>query len=214
MTTAMQPSLHTERLLLSPFEAGDIPALHVICADPAAMAFIGPVHRTPDNTYELIARFRGQWALQGRGVYALRHGDELVGWTGVFRPPSFPCDELGFLLKPSAQGSGLAAEACRAVRDEWLRSRQGGEALVSFIASANTASVRLARQLGASNAGSWLVGSSIAHVYRHTDDVTLGWVLDDAAAIAAAAAPVLTPVQQAEAVARRAVGKIRRTLQR
>ena len=58
--------LETERLLLRPFEQGDLDAFAQLCADPEVMRFIGS-GRTMDReeAWRAMALYAGHWLLRG-----------------------------------------------------------------------------------------------------------------------------------------------------
>lgn len=127
----MVVQLETPRMVLRPFTADDLDDLVGLDADPVVMhfvtgglptsrqeledevlpAFIGPRDR-PDHL--------GYWAAQDKAT------GQFLGWFH-FRPgdghdPDEP--ELGYRLRRSAWGHGLATEGCRAIIDHGFRTGQ------------------------------------------------------------------------------------------
>lgn len=154
----------TERLLLRKPRLEDVDAFAALHADPVAMRFIGGVHPhyASDPAFP-IRRWLERWDANGYGqLVAARREDGavlgrvgLVVWdTRVWRITSVPDagghgqPELGWALARAFWGHGYATEAARAVRD-WARTELGIARLISVIAPANRASIRVAEKLGA-----------------------------------------------------------------
>ncbi len=151
MTTlaAEIPTLTTERLVLRAPREEDIGALAAFFADAQYSAgFGGPLAR-PD-AWRWHALSVGHWIFRGYGYFSvdLRETGEHVGLAGIWNPEGWPEPELGWVLYRQYQGHGLAAEAALAART-WAYDTLGLPALASNIMPDNTASIRLARRLGA-----------------------------------------------------------------
>ncbi|WP_418320707.1 GNAT family N-acetyltransferase [Piscinibacter sakaiensis] len=166
------PELQTERLRLRGFRRSDIDAYAQICADPEVMRHIGnggPVG--PDIAWRQMAGMLGEWALHGRGMWAIerRSDRRLIGRVGLIEPLGWPGCELGWLLEAAAWGQGYAFEAARAAR-AFSRDALGAGTLISLIRADNTASNRLAERLGARCIGEVdFLGSTIP-CWQHPDD--------------------------------------------
>ncbi len=179
MTRRMPETISTERLTLSPFTPDDIASLMRICTNVETMRWIGPVYKNDNDAYWQIAQFTGHWAHHGRGVYAVRAADgRAIGWCGIFRPPLFPVDEIGYLIDAGQSGKGYASEAVCAVVAAWKAAPDGEpyEHLVSFIHPSNTSSVRLADRVGAPRVGVAAQVPYAPDVYSHTGHITDGWL--------------------------------------
>ena len=112
--------LQTERLYLREFRLGDATRLFDLDSDPEVMRFISKGEPTSMARIrdEILPRFlayyeqtppRGFWAAHGRD-------DEFIGWFHL-RPDKITPEEmeLGYRLKRSAWGRGLATEGARAL---------------------------------------------------------------------------------------------------
>ena len=96
-----------------------------------------------------LERYHQTW---GFGPYAVvkKQSQELMGYCGLFYFPDVggqPEVEIGYRLRRSAWGQGMATEAALAVRDYAFHSL-GIQRLIALIDPANTASIRVAEKLG------------------------------------------------------------------
>lgn len=104
------------------------------------------------NVYEAWDEFcmiRGRWALRGTGLFAVSLKDGTpIGFCGIDREPTDPLDELGWIFLEAYHRQGYAYEAACAAREFAHQTLQLAE-LVSCVWNRNTASMALARKLGA-----------------------------------------------------------------
>ena len=86
----------------------DAPALNAVLSNEAAMAYWStPPHATIDETTAWVrSMLEAGRTGQSEDDLVLEWNGVVVGKAGFWRAP-----ELGFILHPSAQGRGLAAEA-------------------------------------------------------------------------------------------------------
>ena len=100
----------TARLRLRPIETADAELLVELDADPEVMRFISGGARTPlDEAERIVER-----AIGHRWIAYDKSTGELIGWFGL--RPSAGCDrELGYRLRRSAWGKGLATEGSQAL---------------------------------------------------------------------------------------------------
>jgi RimJ/RimL family protein N-acetyltransferase len=144
------PTLTTDRLILRPFRSGDLDAHAVMNADPRVMQYIGDVQDRP-TAFRSMCSYIGHWRFRGYGPWAVeeRATGAFIGRTGVMRSePPWGDVEVAYALVPSAWGKGYAREmAARSLRyaHEVVQAR----GVVSYIMVGNTASIRVAEQLGA-----------------------------------------------------------------
>ncbi len=146
------PVLRTQRLTMRPFREGDREEFARINADPEVMEhFLAPLSR--EESDRLLDRINSGFAAHGFGLWALVGAAEgrLLGFTGLsvpgFSAPFTPAVEIGWRLRRSAWGQGLATEAATAALDFGFGSA-GLEEVVSFTSVGNTRSQAVMRRLG------------------------------------------------------------------
>jgi RimJ/RimL family protein N-acetyltransferase len=145
----MTECLNTTRLILRRPAARDWPqARDFFMSDRAAMVG-GPL--TPGAAWRAFASEVGHWDICGYGMWTVtrRGNDTAIGMVGPWTPADWPETEIGWMIwAPDLEGTGLATEAARAaVAHAW--DVLGWQTVVSYIAPANTRSIRLAERLGA-----------------------------------------------------------------
>lgn len=133
--------LETDRLVIRPFEAADLHALHRIYGDPEAMRWV-------DGDYSDIAATQGalethiaMHALHGFAFWAVLHEGDLIGEVGF----GWWDDEIemGWTFRRDAWGRGFATEAGRAAL-----TVKPSERLIAVIREENEPSIRVAEKLG------------------------------------------------------------------
>ncbi len=146
------PVLHTRRLTMRPFQEGDREPFAAINADPEVMEhFLAPLSR--EESDQFLDRINSGFAAHGFGLWALVSGadGELLGFTGLsvprFSAPFMPAVEIGWRLRRSAWGQGLATEAASAALDFGF-GPGGLEEVVSFTSAGNERSQAVMRQVG------------------------------------------------------------------
>jgi RimJ/RimL family protein N-acetyltransferase len=150
--------IETERLLLRPFEPGDLEPLHAIHsrADVARWLYLEP--RDEGEVREMLDRKMGDRAIAEEGdrlslAGVLREGGELVGDFSLrWRSKEHRQGEIGFVVHPEHQGRGYATEASAVLL------RLGFEGLglhrvVGALEPRNTASARVLERLGMRHEG-------------------------------------------------------------
>lgn len=161
------PTLRTARLTLRAFRPEDHRPYAAMLAEPSVARFLGTGEpRTPEESWNVMARALGQWAFRGYGLFAVEHAGEIVGHAGVLHLSSWPEPELAYTIAPAAQRRGFATEAARAVRS-WAAVALGRRDLVSYIRPTNAASIAVARRLGARQAPDIELLGTQAQVWRH-----------------------------------------------
>nr|WP_255720217.1 GNAT family N-acetyltransferase [Acuticoccus kalidii] len=163
-TSAMPLTIRTRRLTLTQWRPDHLPRLAAHVADEETMRFLGGTRRYGEASRLLFA-LAGQWMLRGYGFYAVEHDGAFVGSVGLYHPAGWPEVELAYNITADARGRGFAQEAVSAVRD--VACEQGRIRLVSFIDEANTASLSVARRLGATHEGMAELSGERAAVWRH-----------------------------------------------
>jgi RimJ/RimL family protein N-acetyltransferase len=111
--------LRTERLLLRPYETGDLDALHAMHSDEGVARWLYNEPRTLEETRELLTHKIGGGALRAEGEWlsaaaVLRESGQLVADVSLlWASETHRQGELGFIVHPSMHGKGYATEAAR-----------------------------------------------------------------------------------------------------
>ena len=154
---ALGPTIETARLTLRPPVAADLDGWAEFMADEAATRLIGGVVSRAE-AWRNMAASAGSWALQGFGMFSVIErgtgpdGGRWIGRIGPLRPEGWPGTEVGWGLLPSAWGRGFAVEAATASID-WAFDVLDWTDVIHVISPQNTASMEVARRLGAVNRG-------------------------------------------------------------
>jgi RimJ/RimL family protein N-acetyltransferase len=145
--------IHTERLLLRPFQAGDLEALHAIHSDPEVVRYLRQDVRTMDEVRMLLERRVRGGALtrEGDGLAAavIRAdtgaliGDVSLHWASRVDRQG----ELGFVFHPSVHRRGYATEASRPILD-FAFGELGLHRVSATAEERNLASIRVLEKLG------------------------------------------------------------------
>jgi RimJ/RimL family protein N-acetyltransferase len=150
---APQWPIHTERLLLRPFEPGDLEALHAIHSDPGVVRYLRQAARPMEEVRELLKRrVRGE-ALdhEGDGLAAAvilpgtgaLIGDVSLHWASRVDRQG----ELGFVFHPTFHRRGYATEAARPILD-FAFGELGLHRVSATAEERNLASIRVLEKLG------------------------------------------------------------------
>lgn len=146
------PTLRTERLTLRAPQTSDFHAYAAFYASPRSEIIGGPLDATA--AWKILASDRGHWPLRGFGWWVLDDGHGCIGSCGFHLPAGRAEVELGWSLF-SCTGQGYATEAAQAAL-HWAKA-EGHAAhwtkIVSHIDRSNTASINVARRLGALDTG-------------------------------------------------------------
>lgn len=166
-TTIDIPRIETERLILRSFAPGDFESYAAMMADPEVVRHLGdgkPLSRA--DAWRQLAMFAGHWVLRGFGVWAVeeRASGTLIGRIGCFEPDGHPGFEIAYTLARRAWGRGYAREGA-AVALAYAREVLGREEIISVIRPTNTASIGVARSLGAAVDRSIEFYGALAEVY-------------------------------------------------
>jgi ribosomal-protein-alanine N-acetyltransferase len=141
--------LHTERLVVREFTAGDVDALAAVFADPAVLWW-EPAPYTRTQTQEWLDLTLGRYREDGCAEYAvvIASTGDLIGDCGpAYREiDGQRLPELGWDLRRDAWGHGYATEAARGVLGH--AADLGIRRLVSLITPENERSQGVARRLG------------------------------------------------------------------
>lgn len=150
-----EETISTPRLTLRRWRPEDEAVMAEINRDPEVTRYL---NRPVDQA--AVAAFYGicvaHWEEHGFGFYAVEDREaatdvRFIGFVGVAFPSYLPSvarrPELGWRLKRSSWGRGLATEAATAARDDAF-GRLGLEELISIIHPENAASQRVATKMG------------------------------------------------------------------
>ncbi len=135
--------IRTERLLLRPFRADDLDALHAMYSDPQVMRYWDrPADGDPEKTRASLDGFLRE-APDEHLEYAVERDGVLIGRVAMFRRY-----EIGYMFAPAHWGAGLATEALQALVAAAFARFPEADALTAEIDPRNTASARLLQRLG------------------------------------------------------------------
>ncbi|MGE3274167.1 MAG: GNAT family N-acetyltransferase [Vicinamibacterales bacterium] len=143
--------IQTPRLRLRPPEAADVQPMVEIHRDPDVMRHLAP--GGPDEVataWRNVALMIGHWHMRGYGPWIItaRDSGDILGRAGLWNAEGGPGLELGWMVRRSMWGRGIATEAARAARD-WAWQHLDSNHIVGIIHATNVASVRIAEKLGA-----------------------------------------------------------------
>ena len=174
----MRLILETARMLFREMTADDLPLLVELDSDPAVMRFITKGAPTPRTTLEhdhlpRILAYNGRTPPVGFWAAQLQANHEFIGWFHL-RPDKLTPEEmeLGYRLKRSAWGVGLATEGARAIIEKAL-GEWGWPQL-----SARTLAVNLASQRVMQKAG-----MKFAHEFVYDEAVMPEWTVEERRAV-------------------------------
>jgi RimJ/RimL family protein N-acetyltransferase len=143
-------SISTARLVLRPFEPGDLAPFAALNAHPLVVEWLG--ERTRAESDDLAERINAEIEREGWGFWAVGvvGGEPFIGMVGLHRvDPSFPVApavEIGWRLHPTHWGHGYATEAAVASLDRGFAD--GLDEIVAFTAAANFRSQGVMRRIG------------------------------------------------------------------
>jgi len=149
------PELDTPRLRLRAHRPDDLAPYLAMYQEPAFYEFLGGAPLSESEVWIRLLRQLGFWPMLGYGYWSIeeRATGELVGavgfadWQRAIEPTLKGYPEMGWVLAPSRQGRGYAAEAAQAAL-AWADAHLPHARTVCLINAANAASLRLATRLG------------------------------------------------------------------
>jgi RimJ/RimL family protein N-acetyltransferase len=143
----------TERLLLRPFERGDLDPMYRMRSDEGVVRYLYDDVRTVDEVGELLERKIDMASVQSEGDWLsaaviLRQTGELVGdvalrWSSEIHRQG----ELGFIFHPAHHGRGYATEASRPMLAFGFETL-GLHRVIGRLDARNVASARVLEKLG------------------------------------------------------------------
>ena len=150
-------TIHTERLVLRPYEEADIPELAEMMNDELSAAWTSvPTPYTAADARRWVTRTAPAERAEGRGiVFAVSEHltQRLVGTVSLMNTSwRFRTATIGYVVAPWARGEGYAAESALAVA-AWLLGDQKFERMELRTAAGNTASQQVALKIGCLSEG-------------------------------------------------------------
>jgi RimJ/RimL family protein N-acetyltransferase len=144
-------TVETQRLVLRPPEATDAHPLMAIHQDPdvAKYVLIGNPSAGITAAWRSVAAMVGHWHLRGYGQWTVveKADRQVVGRVGLWNPEGWPGVELGWVIRRSRWGEGLATEAASAAL-QWTWDHTSTDHVISLIQPGNGRSIRVAEKLG------------------------------------------------------------------
>jgi RimJ/RimL family protein N-acetyltransferase len=142
--------LETERLVLRPYNDGDLENLHAVYSQPevARWLYYGP-STLEESRAKLARKIAGGELTEENGLCAavqLRDGTYVGDAVLFYGSVEHKTVEVGFAFDPRHQGKGYATETARALLD-WAFSR-GFHRVVGRLEARNAASARVLEKLG------------------------------------------------------------------
>jgi ribosomal-protein-alanine N-acetyltransferase len=145
----VQPTIETGRLILRPFESGDVEAAFGWFGDPIVMRFTptGP-DSSIEQTKARLATYQAHQTTHGFSKWIIleRHLGRGIGDAGLLKLDDQGWIDLGFRLAQSYWGKGLATEAASA----WVRAAFDDfhiDRLTALVHPENLASIRVLEKL-------------------------------------------------------------------
>jgi RimJ/RimL family protein N-acetyltransferase len=141
--------IETERLLLRPPSAVDLPAWTAFLADSEGTRFIGG-EQDATGAWRNLCLFAGAWSIQGFSNFSVfeKATGRWIGRAGPWFPPAWPGPEIGWAFSRDAWGKGYATEAANRCLT-WAFEELGWLEAIHLIHPENEASVAVAKRIGA-----------------------------------------------------------------
>lgn len=147
------PVLTGPRVVLRPFEVGDLDAQAAAMADPAVTRHLGGRTFDREDTWRRILASPGMWALLGYGYWVVARRDDgrylgQVGFADFKRdmtPSIEGLPEMGWIFARQGQGQGFASEAVK-IALAWADGTLRAPEVVAIIDRDNARSIRVAEQ--------------------------------------------------------------------
>jgi len=152
---AAAPVLHTARLTLRPFRAGDADAQAAMMGDAEVMRHLGGRPLSREDAWRKLLNGHACWSLFGFGYWAVERKSDgaMIGQAGFadfqreITPSIGGLPEMGWLFAREAAGQGYATEAALAGL-AWIDEALAPAETVAIIDPGNKASIRVAEKCG------------------------------------------------------------------
>jgi len=146
----MTEPVETPRLMLCPFQAQDVDALHTIQSDPQAMryTFCAATRAESEERLRAYANAEAQLGFAPWTV-VLRSEQRIIGWGGLNVDPFDPGwgVEVAYFFDPAYWGQGYATELVQASVAHGFGQHELGE-IGAFAHQENGASIRVLEKCG------------------------------------------------------------------
>ncbi len=143
------PILHTPRLRLRPFDAGDVDRLHAHWTNPDVRRYLWDgVVITREQAVAVVDESIASFEQRRFGFWVIESGETFVGFAGLRAIPDAEDVELYYGLDPGHWGRGYATEASRAVL-QYGFDVAGLDPIYIRTDGPNVASVGVMKRLGA-----------------------------------------------------------------
>ena len=145
--------LATERLLLRPFEDGDLEWVQALESRPEVVRYLYELPLALDAARDVLARRNGMRAIDDgsdalRLVGVLKETGERVGDFGIWRAGrEHQQGEIGYIVHPDHQGKGYATEGCELLLRLGFEDA-GFHRIFARLDARNSASARVLERLG------------------------------------------------------------------
>ncbi len=165
------PVLETDRLRLRAFAMRDFEPLVAFFAIKELNLYRGGTQTRAETWYYMTSRL-GEWQIRGYGCFAIedKASGESAGYCGLRHPIELDEPELTWSLFADYHGRGLATEAARGVMG-WAYETLKLPPLMSYVHPDNTASISVAKRLGAKIDGELIHERQKFVRYRHVASV-------------------------------------------
>ncbi|MES2341025.1 MAG: GNAT family N-acetyltransferase [Pseudomonadota bacterium] len=162
-------NLETPRLVLRPRGLEHLEACLAINSDPEVMRHLGPVWPPAQQRAHLTRQFSTDWG-PGLGYWAIFRRatpEEMLGWVGLVPLEGTDEIQIGYRLKRSAWGDGIATEAGARLVAHGLETL-GLPSLVAWTHPENRGSKGVLAKLGFEPAGQYERNGQMQDFYRLT----------------------------------------------
>lgn len=158
------PDIQTARLLLRPWNRGDIDPLHEMFTAPEVRRYLWDDVVIARETIEEVLESHLETSRDGIGYWMIETaGDRYAGFCGIRFIGDGPEIELMYGMRGQHWGQGFATEACRAVI-EYLWNSTSFDEVRARTDPPNSASVEVMKRLGMEHSSS--TASMIEYVLR------------------------------------------------
>lgn len=161
----------TARLILRPRGPEHLDACLAINSDPEVMRYLGPVWPAAQQRVRLARQFATDWG-EGLGHWAIFRkaaSDEMLGWVLLVPLEGTEEIQLGYRLKRSAWGDGIATEAGRRLVEHGLKTLRL-PSLAAWTHPQNVGSKGVLTKLGFIPDGQYEDNGQLQDLYRLTPD--------------------------------------------